>query len=80
MGDALPPGTDLSKIPMAPNPSGAPPNFDHGASLAGAVRGVGVTMAVITFGLLVIRLRVYVKANHKLMWDDSESTINSFRA
>lgn len=72
MGDTIPPGTDLTKIPMAANPSGAPPNFDHGESLAGAVKGVGVTMAVITFFLLAIRLRVYMQANRKLNWDDGE--------
>jgi len=69
---ALPLGADLTKIPMAANPNGDPPNFEHGPSLAGAVRGVGATMAAVTLILLVIRLRVYIKANRGLVWDDGK--------
>ena len=72
--DAIPPGTDLSKIPMAVNPSGAPPNFDHSPNLIKAVQGVGISLAAITLVFLIIRLRIYIKLNRGLVLDDGRTT------
>ncbi|PSN65481.1 hypothetical protein BS50DRAFT_575474 [Corynespora cassiicola Philippines] len=66
----IPPGTDLSQVPMGPNPSGAPPDFEHGPSLIGGVQGVGISLAVVTTAFLITRLRVYVKLNRGLVLDD----------
>lgn len=52
------PGIDLAQVPMARNPNGNPPDFDHGTSLAGSVQGVGVTLATVTLAFLVTRLLV----------------------
>lgn len=71
--DAIPPGTDLSKIPMKANPSGAPPNFDHGPNLINAVQGVGISLAVVTTILLVIRLWIYLKLNRRPLLDDGKA-------
>lgn len=69
----IPPGTDLSQVPMGPNPSGAPPDFEHGASLIGGVQGVGISLAAVTTAFLITRLRVYVKLNRGLVLDDGKA-------
>jgi hypothetical protein len=58
----LPPNMDLSKIPLMPNPSGAPPNFVDPPDLMGAVLGVGITLMILSGILLIFRL----VTNHKI--------------
>ncbi|ESZ95416.1 hypothetical protein SBOR_4211 [Sclerotinia borealis F-4128] len=66
----IPPGTDLTKVPLAVNPSGAPPNFVNPPSLIGTVQGVGIFLAVVAFSMVCLRLRINVKHDHKLTIDD----------
>ncbi|GAB1315263.1 Rhodopsin domain-containing protein [Madurella fahalii] len=54
--DALPPGVSLSEIPLAPNPSGDPPNFVDPPSLIVAVQAVGITLGFTALVLLVTRM------------------------
>lgn len=69
----IPSGTDLSKVPMRANPSGAPPDFEHGPNLIRAVQGVGVSLAVVTTVFLATRLRIYTRLNRGLVLDDGEA-------
>ncbi|KAF2114937.1 hypothetical protein BDV96DRAFT_646803 [Lophiotrema nucula] len=68
--DIIPPGTDLSKVPLGVNPNGDPPNFVDPPSLTVGVQSVGITLAVTTLIFLVLRLRNYTKLNHGLVLDD----------
>jgi hypothetical protein len=70
MSVAIPPGTDLSKVPLGVNPNGSPPNFIDPPNLIASVQGVGVSLAAVAFVLLAIRLRVYVRLNRGLVIDD----------
>jgi hypothetical protein len=70
MSVQIPPGTDLSKVPLGVNPNGSPPNFVDPPNLIASVQGVGISLAVTTFVLLCIRLRVYIKLNRGLVIDD----------
>lgn len=60
-------------MPLAPNPSGAPPDFFDSPSLLPAVLGVGLTM-IITSGVLVT-VRIFTNLKHagKLGFDDCMS-------
>lgn len=53
--DALPPGIDPSQVPLAKNPSGAPPNFVDPPSLLIAVQSVGIILAAISLMLVISR-------------------------
>lgn len=68
--EGLPPGTDPSQIPFAPNPSGAPPNFEGGESLTPTVLGTGVTFIIIAGLFVVSRVITGLKKSRKLFADD----------
>ncbi|ROT37822.1 hypothetical protein SODALDRAFT_324317 [Sodiomyces alkalinus F11] len=68
--DALPPGADLSQIPLAENPSGAPPNFTDGPSLIVAVQAVGISLGSIALLLIVLRLSVWYRLKRPFGLDD----------
>ena len=53
---AIPPGMDLSKIPVGPPPPGVTPNFIDPVTLSGVVVAVGTTSSVLAFILLCTRL------------------------
>jgi hypothetical protein len=72
MAAALPPGMDLSKIPLMPNPSGAPPNFVNPPDLMGAVLGVGIALMVLSGILLIFRLVTNYKIS-RITFDDCTS-------
>ena len=76
----LPPGLDLSKIPLASNPSGAPPNFEHGASLRPVVLGVDIAMVVISGLFVGIRTWVNCRQLSKVMLDDGMSCTSAHAA
>lgn len=61
---------DLSKIPLAPNPDGAPPNFIDPPSLEPAFLGVGISLMTISAILLAIRIIANYKHVGKLWFDD----------
>jgi hypothetical protein len=78
MSLAIPPGTDLSTIPLAPNPNGSPPNFINPPNLIGTVQGVGITLAIIAGILLCLRLRIYTQMNKRLLLDDCKHHYRRF--
>lgn len=47
---------DLSTIPLAVNPSGAPPNFVNPDSLANTVFGVGLALSLLSTHFVSLRL------------------------
>ncbi|KAK3386439.1 hypothetical protein B0H63DRAFT_382847, partial [Podospora didyma] len=61
---------DFTKIPIAHNPSGAPPNFQYGPSLQPAILGSGVTLMSIAIVFVTIRLYTGIKKAGKLFADD----------
>lgn len=69
--DALPPGVRLSAIPLAANPTGAPPNFVDPPSLLAAVQAVGITLGFISLALIATRLAVSCRAKRQFGWDDA---------
>jgi len=68
--DSPPPNVDPSKIPLALNPNGDPPNFIDPPTLAPAVLGVGVTLIIISGIFLILRLIANFKNTRKLGLDD----------
>ncbi|KAK3385912.1 hypothetical protein B0H63DRAFT_473829 [Podospora didyma] len=70
MSAELPPGMDLSMIPLAANPSGAPPDFDHGPSLEPVVLGTGITFIIISSLMLMLRFYTGLKKSRRLFADD----------
>ncbi|KAJ4368376.1 hypothetical protein N0V83_006733 [Neocucurbitaria cava] len=70
---AIPPGVDLTKVPLAANPSGAPPNFVDSPSLAAVTYGMTCTMMVLAYSLVALRLN---KTSHHA-WDTPISSINA---
>ena len=67
---AIPPGTDLSTIPLSANPNGDPPNFLNPPSQGNTVIGVGVPMIFISTICVVIRLSTALKITRKMSLDD----------
>ncbi|OAL55015.1 hypothetical protein IQ07DRAFT_559534 [Pyrenochaeta sp. DS3sAY3a] len=61
---------DLSQIPLAPNPSGAPPNFIDPPTLIDSAFGTGVALIVVAGVLLALRLGTNVKLAKRVCLDD----------
>lgn len=74
---ALPPGMDLSKIPLMPNPSGAPPDFLSGPTLYEELLSSGITLLVIGSSFLIFRLATNLKISKRLGLDDCEFACNT---
>lgn len=68
--DALPPGIDLSKTPLAKNPNGDPPNFVDPPSLATALTAAGIVLIAISSILIFIRLITNLKVVRTLFIED----------
>ncbi|KAI0593297.1 hypothetical protein F4775DRAFT_578496 [Biscogniauxia sp. FL1348] len=66
----VPPGTDLSQIPLAPNPNGDPPNFDGGATLQLEILATGIVFITISLIFVIVRLGTSLKSTRKLHLDD----------
>ncbi|KAI1475140.1 hypothetical protein F4774DRAFT_398150 [Daldinia eschscholtzii] len=66
----VPPGTDLTKVPLLPNPDGSPPNFDNPVSLTLATYSVTIILVVISSVLVLLRVHAHMKAYKKLGLDD----------
>ncbi|PSN67345.1 hypothetical protein BS50DRAFT_634725 [Corynespora cassiicola Philippines] len=62
---------DPSKIPLAPNPSGAPPNFENPPSLHDTKTGISIALIIIGAVFLAFRLGTNLKLHRKLCLDDS---------
>lgn len=69
MGD-VPPGIDLSQIPLAPNPNGDPPNFDGGPTLEPTILATGIVFIAISLIFVIIRLGTSLKTTGKFRLDD----------
>lgn len=67
---SLPPGIDLSTIPLAAPPPGATSNFINPESLATTFMGIGVFMLVLTAIVVIVRLFSNYRATRGLGWDD----------
>lgn len=68
--DSLPPNIDPSRIPIALNPNGDPPNFVDPPSLAHFISAVGMTLIVISALFVIVRLATNLKHTGKLGLDD----------
>jgi hypothetical protein len=68
---SIPPGVDLSLVPLAKAPPGHVSNFENPeASLAHVVSGVGITMTVITGVVVLARLTANMKQSRRWFLDD----------
>lgn len=67
---AIPPGTDLSSIPLTHNPNGDPPNFVNPPTQAAIALAVGLPLAIISACFVSVRLITNFKIVHKLGPDD----------
>ncbi|KAL8851920.1 MAG: hypothetical protein Q9221_003131 [Calogaya cf. arnoldii] len=68
--DQLPPGVDLSKIPLLPPPAGKASNFIDPPSLASIAEGVGGFFIAVETLLLILRTVSNLKTFRKLRLDD----------
>ena len=78
---AIPPGADLSKIPLAPNPNRDPPNFVNPPNQAVVVLAVGVPLVAISSCFVSLRIFTNYRVAHKLglddcMWKHQDSQIS----
>ncbi|KAI0535047.1 hypothetical protein GGR58DRAFT_480561 [Xylaria digitata] len=76
----LPPGADLSTIPLTVNPNGSPPDFDGGPSLQTAVLGTGVVFITVSFTVLLIRLYAVFKTTKRLYAEDYACSVGELFA
>lgn len=72
MSMGIPPGADLSKIPLLPNPDGSPSNFDDPPNLTTETYSVTILLMVISTVILPLRLHANFKTYRKLAIDDCE--------
>ncbi|OAL44103.1 hypothetical protein IQ07DRAFT_685134 [Pyrenochaeta sp. DS3sAY3a] len=63
-------GTNPLDLALAPNPSGAPPNFIDPPSLESAFLGVGISLMAISSILVIIRIYTNYQHTGKLYIDD----------
>ncbi|KAH6644886.1 hypothetical protein C7974DRAFT_408532 [Boeremia exigua] len=61
---------DLTKVPLAANPSGAPPNFDNPSTLVDEAWVTGVVLVVLGRLCLAFRLGTNLKLSKKFCLDD----------
>ncbi|KAI1754032.1 hypothetical protein F4782DRAFT_494801 [Xylaria castorea] len=70
MSAEIPPGTDLSQIPLLPNPDGSPPNFIDPPSLEGVTIAVSTILLAASTILVPLRLRTNHKIYGRFAFDD----------
>lgn len=68
--EKFPPATNLSKVFLALNPNGDPPNFIDAPSLESAVLGVGTSLMLTSIIFVTLRLYTNIKHVGKLGIDD----------
>ncbi|KAF2704336.1 hypothetical protein K504DRAFT_442482 [Pleomassaria siparia CBS 279.74] len=66
----IPPGLDLSKVPMGVNPSGAPPNFIDPPSLGPVTYGVVISLMIVTVPFVFTRIYNNWKQYSRMGLDD----------
>ena len=69
---SLPPDVDLCQIPIAPDPSGGPPNFVDPETNAMVLPAVAIPFAAASLVMVTIRLVTNAKMVGKLKVDDCE--------
>ena len=62
-----------SRTPLQTNPA-IPSNFIDPPTLAPAIIGTGIAMAVVSSGVVAARLNANLHSARKLGWDDCKST------
>lgn len=67
---SLPPGVDPYVVPLANNPSGAPPNFEDPPSLVPHFITSVVILTTLTTSAVISRAYVNLRAKRKIGWDD----------
>lgn len=60
------------EVALAPNPSGAAPNFVDPPSLIGTIQAVGITFAIVALVLIISRLYVRFHQKNVLGLDDGK--------
>ena len=66
----LPPGTDLSQVPISRNPNGDPPNFKDPISLATTILATGLAFAIASAFFVGLRIFTNLRLARKLWLDD----------
>ncbi|KAI1209701.1 uncharacterized protein F4807DRAFT_460448 [Annulohypoxylon truncatum] len=66
----IPPGADLSQIAFIANPDGSPPNFVDPPSLKAVTCAVIIILMVISFLMVLFRIRMNLKGQEKFTYDD----------
>ncbi|KAI1653885.1 hypothetical protein F4813DRAFT_242352 [Daldinia decipiens] len=66
----IPPGTDLTKVPLLPNPDGSPPNFDNPVSLKATTFSVTIILVATSSVLVLLRVKAHSKIYKGLALDD----------
>jgi hypothetical protein len=74
----IPPGADLSKIPLAKNPDGSPPNFMDPPSLVAEAYSVILILMITSFTIMALRLYSNILSHRKLLVDDCKLYCSSF--
>ncbi|KAF2034875.1 hypothetical protein EK21DRAFT_55295 [Setomelanomma holmii] len=64
------PTSDLTKIPLAVNPSGAPPNFENPPTLSDSAYGTSISLILVGGICLAFRLGTNLKLSKSLRLDD----------
>lgn len=67
---SLPPGTDLSTIPLVAPPPGMSSNFVDPESLANTIMAIGILMLVLTAFVVIVRLFTNYYGTRGLGLDD----------
>lgn len=70
MSFEIPQGLDLSQVPLAANPSGAPPNFIDPPSFAHLIYGLVDTLMAITILFVALRIMSTFNKKNSLKADD----------
>ena len=77
MAATIPPGANLSKIPLAQNPNGSPPNFANAPSQSSTDLAVGLPFAILSTCFVFLRLITNFRHTRKLGMDDCACLIAS---
>ena len=68
--DLIPPGTDLSTIPLGQNPNGQPPNFTNPPNQEWLVLCVGLPLIITSCMFVALRVATNYKVARRLLIDD----------
>lgn len=72
----LPPGTDLSKVPIGPPPPGVIPNFVNPKSTAGEATAVTIVFTIVMLLFVLVRMYTKIFVSRSRGWDDCTCAVN----